>query len=270
MLLEKYIEKYINENLKIKDISDIDSIIAKLDSSCKALFKSLSDTGDEKYYNHYAFGYLDNVAYRNEPKLEEIGEGAFRRVYAIPGEEWVLKLSMSSEGSKINKEEIEISQGKHGLGARDIFINIYDYDRFSSIPAWVVCQKVYPLEDNMDMEILKKVFPTFWNIIKNEDDVHKTTELHFVNMISSTLNMFGYYLSRSKSPEVAFYRAADGVSELIDFDDVVFYEDFKRLGSAYSYIRSSDMHAGNFGLTTMQNPGPESIVILDFDADSHI
>ena len=270
MLLEEYIKKVINESLKIKDLSNIDSFIAKLNNSCEALLKSLSETGDEKYYNHYIFGYLDNIAYRNESKLEEIGEGAFRRVYAIPGEEWVLKLSMSSEGSKINKEEIEISQGKHGLGARDIFINIYDYDRFSSLPAWVVCQKVYPLEDNMDMEILKKVFPTFWNIIKNEDDVHKTTGLHFVNMISSTLNMFGYYLSRSKSPEVAFYKAADGVCELIDFDDVVFYEDFKRLGSAFSYIRSTDMHAGNFGLTTMKNPGPESIVILDFDADSHI
>ena len=68
-----------------------------------------------------------------------------------------------------------------------------------------------------------------------------------------------------------FYKAVKlNVDKCIDFDEVVFYEDFKRLSRAYAYIRSNDMHEGNFGLTSLSNPSPESIVILDFSADFHI
>ena len=75
---------------------------------------------------------------------------------------------------------------------------------------------------------------------------------------------------RNQSPEKAFYDAVSDLCDLVDFNDVVFYNDFKRISSAYAYIRSTDMHEGNFGLVSLQNPSPESFVILDFDADSHI
>ena len=157
MLLKEYIKKYLLENLKIADISVINSIVETLNAACKDLFDKLASQGREKYFYHDILDYLDYGTPRILSKLNlyELGEGAFRRVYAIPGEEWVLKLSMSTEAAKINKEEVEISQGKHGLAARDIFIKIYDYDKISDLPCWIICQKVVPIYDIGDLNILK-------------------------------------------------------------------------------------------------------------------
>lgn len=272
MILKQYIKNYLIENLKIADISVIDNIVESLNTTCKDLSEKLASQGREIYYYQHIFGYLDNIAYKNKPKLEELNEGAFRRAYSITGEEWVLKLSMNAEGAKINKEELEISQGRHGLAARDIFLKIYDYDKISDFPCWIICQKVVPMSDIDDLNILKKAFPTFWNIIKKEElnkNPSWSERYKFINMISTTIGLFGYYLKTQK-PEKAFYDAANATYELIDFEDVVFYKDFQKISSAYSYIRSTDMHEGNFGLVSLKNPSPDSIVILDFDADSHI
>ena len=266
MILKEYVEEFLKESLKISDIPKIDMIIEKLNEESLELLNKLTERGDEEDYDHYIFGYLDNVAYKNEPRLEEIGEGEFRRVYNIPGEEWVLKLSMSKSGAKINKKEIEISQGKHGLSARDIFLKIYDYDKISDLPCWIICQKVIPMTDIEDLSILKKVFPTFWNIIKYDDDVHKTVGFHFINMICATLMMFAIYVN-DDDPKKAFYEAAEATCDLHDFSEVVFYDDFKRISTAYAYVMSTDMKAENFGLVSLENPSPDSIVILDFDID---
>ena len=176
---------------------------------------------------------------------------------------------MSEEGAKINKEEVEISQGKHGLGAREIFIKVYDYDKFSELPCWIICQKVIPITYINDLNVLKKAFPTFWNMIK-DGDVHKSAGFHFRNMICMTLTLFGEHHSKGVSLKRAFYDAASATCELYDFDDIVFYDDFKRISTGFSYISSSDMNEGNFGLVSLDNPSPESIVILDFDVDFHI
>mgnify|MGYP001182998212 CR=1 FL=1 len=270
MILEKYVKNYLIENLKIDDISIIDSVIERLNDAGKVLLDDLYSQGDEKYYHHYAFEVFDNVAYSNSPKLEELGKGAFRRVYSIPGEEWALKLSYNTEAAKINKEEVNISQGKHGLAARDIFIKVYDYDKLTEYPCWIICQKVFPMEDIADLNILKKVFPTFWNMIK-EGDIHKTAGHHFISMISSALTMFGYYLSKNnRETKKAFFQAVEDLCETYDFNDIVFYDDFKRISSAYNYISTTDMHEGNFGLVSLINPSPESFVIIDFDVDSHV
>ena len=272
MILKKYIKNYLIENLKIKDVSVINSIVEILNTACKDIFDKLVVKGEEDYFYHSIVDHLDYGNILSSLNLYEVGEGAFRRAYAIPGEEWVLKLSMSNEAAKINKEEIDISHGKHGLAARDIFLKIYDYDKITEYPCWIICQKVIPMEDISDLNILKLVFPTFWNMIK-EGDIHKTSGHHFISMIASALTMFGYYLGKKKykqSPEKAFYSAVEDLSETYDFDDIVFYDDFKRISSAYSYVRSTDMHEGNFGLVSLQNPSPDSFVILDFDADSHI
>ena len=270
MLLKKYIKNYLTENLKILDISVIDNIVESLNSECEKIFNKLSAQGEENMLYYYILDHLDYGSPRILSKFElyEIGEGAFRRVYAIQGEEWVMKLSTSIEGAKINKEEIDISKGKHGLAARDIFLKIYDYDKLTKYPCWIICQKVVPMEDISDLNILKRVFPTFWNMIR-EDDIHKSAGHHFISMISSALTMFGYHL-KNQSPKIAFYNSVKALCNLFDFDDIVFYDDFKRISSAFAYIRSTDMHSGNFGLVSLQNPSPESFVILDFDADSHI
>lgn len=274
MILKNYIKNYLIENLKISDISVINNIVESLNNECEKIFNKLSAQGDEDRFYSYILDHLDYGRPRilSKFQLYEIGEGAFRRAYAIQGEEWVMKLSMSTEGAKINKEEVDISQGKHGLAARDIFLKIYDYDKLTEYPCWIICQKVIPMEDISDLNILKNVFPTFWNMIK-EGDIHKSAGHHFISMIASALTMFGYYLGKKKYkqiPEKAFYSAVEDLSETYDFNDIVFYDDFKRISAAYSYVRSTDMHEGNFGLVSLQNPSPESFVILDFDADSHI
>lgn len=269
MILIKYIESYLKESLKVADISYIEELILKLNKVCEETFVNLSNQGDESYYYEYIFGYLDNVVYENKPRVEELSEGFYRRAYAISGEDWVLKVSMSKEGAKINKKEIEISQGKHGLAAREIFLKVYDYDKFSELPCWIICQKVIPITYINDLNVLKKAFPTFWNMIK-EGDVHKSAGFHFRNMICMTLTLFGEHHSKDVSLKRAFYDAASATCELYDFNDIVFYDDFKRISTGFSYISSSDMNEGNFGLVSLNNPSPESIVILDFDADFHI
>lgn len=268
MILIKYIESYLNESLRVDDISYIEELILKLNKACEETFVDLSNQGDESYYYERVFGYLDSVAYESKPRVEELSEGYYRRAYAIPGEDWVLKVSMSKEGAKINKKEIEISQGKHGLGAREIFLKVYDWDKFSEVPCWIICQKVIPITYINDLNVLKKAFPTFWNMIK-EGDVHKSAGFHFRNMICMTLSLFGERHSKDVSPKRAFYDAASAVSDLYDFDDIIFYDDFKRISSSFAYVSSPDMHEGNFGLVSLKNPSPESIVILDFDADFH-
>jgi len=156
------------------------------------------------------------------------------------------------------------------LAARDIFIKVYDYDKLTEYPCWIICQKVFPMEDIADLNILKKVFPTFWNMIK-EGDIHKTAGHHFISMISSALTMFGYYLSKNnRETKKAFFQAVEDLCETYDFNDIVFYDDFKRISSAYNYISTTDMHEGNFGLVSLINPSPESFVIIDFDVDSHV
>ena len=267
------LEQYILEVLKMNDASSISNLVKYLNDNRKELIESILHSND---HNH---SYLDNFIKRCEPSVEFISSGAFRMVYSIPGEEWVLKIAcefdkvvdLESSGIESNIGEIEISEGKHGLAARDIFVKVYDYDKIGKHPYWIICQKVVPLNKINDLDVLKKAFPTFWNMI-HEDDGHRDSAVDFKSMIENTIMNFAYYGGGSnKSSKENFYDAADSSQiDCIDFDDVVFYEDFKKISSAFAYIRSEDMHEGNFGLTSLKNPSPDSIVILDFSTDYHI
>jgi hypothetical protein len=277
MILKEYIKKYLHENLKISDIAKIELIIDRLTEKCLERKKSLE--GDEELYNHYIFGHLDNVAYTHKPRLQEIGEGVFRKAYAIPDEEWVLKLSIDNSGSIINRQEVEISQGKHGISARDIFVKIYDYDKLDQNPKWIICQKVIPLEKISDVDILKKVFPTFWNVIRKNSQFKKNSNINwltqdFIQMIGYVMTVFGQNIQKNKgsSTKEMFYNAAKRYfsphisnEAVVDFEEFVMYEDIERINKAYAYISSVDMHEGNFGVVDLSNPSPKSIVILDFD-----
>ena len=139
MILKKYIKNYLIENLKIADISIINNIVKILNDECKKTLNNLSVQGKENLFHSYIFNYLDHGNVLYNLGMNKLGEGTFRRVYDIPGQEWVLKLAMSTEAAKINKKEIDVSQGKHGLAARDIFVKVYDYDKLSRYPFWIIC-----------------------------------------------------------------------------------------------------------------------------------
>ena len=68
-----------------------------------------------------------------------------------------------------------------------------------------------------------------------------------------------------KISNVMFHDAASNFANVKDIEDVMFYEDFKRLSAAFGYISTSDMHDDNFGIKIVDNPSPSDIVILDFD-----
>ena len=267
------LKQYIFEVLKMNDASSISRLVKYLNENREELIKSIS------YSDDYDHSYLDNFIKRGDSRIEFINSGAFRIVYSIPNEEWVLKIAceydklvdLESSGIESNIGEIEISEGKHGLAARDIFVKVYDYDKIGKYPCWLICQKVVPLVKIDNLDILKQVFPTFWNIM-HKDDGHRDSAIDFKEMIENTLMNFAYYGGGSnKSSKENFYDAVDSSHvDTIDFDDVVFYEDFKKISSSFAYIRSEDMHDGNIGLVSLKNPSPESIVILDFSTDYHI
>ena len=194
----------------------------------------------------------------------------------MPNSDWVLKIGVGKYGFEANLGEIEISKGNHGLGARDIFINVYDYDKGGFEPYWLICEKVVPLAEISDLEILKRSFPTFWNMIA-EEDMSRVTDSKFKYILDGVFGSVAYHINKSSGSDssIIFYNAMkneclENKLNCVDFKQVVFYEDFKRLCSAFAYISSNDLHDGNFGLTSLNNPGPESIVILDFSTDAHI
>ncbi len=55
-------------------------------------------------------------------------KGGYRLVYSSPNEDWVLKIAKNLDGAMLLGREVEISKGKHGLGARNYFTRIYDWD----------------------------------------------------------------------------------------------------------------------------------------------
>jgi hypothetical protein len=276
MILKEYVEAFLKESLKISDIPKIDMIIKKLNEESLELLNKLTERGDEEDYDHYIFGYLDNVAYKNKPRLEEIGEGQHRSVYNIPGEDWVLKIAIDNAGSIINKQEVEISQGMHGLAARDIFLKVYDYDKISKNTKWIISQKVIAVEDVTDIEILKKVFPTIWNAVKSNNRLQTNQEYlldEFISILGVTMTNFTEYLDADKSlPKELFYKAIKSCfpsslidSSIVPYEEFKTYKDFDRINQAYAYVKAIDLHEGNFGLIDLENPSPDSIVILDFD-----
>lgn len=270
----KLLEGYIFEVLRMTDVSGISSLVEYLNENRKEL-KSLVWNNDpweildveEKTLN------LDNFVYKGNSNLKVLGQGLHRKVYVENNEEWVLKVSTSQSGMSANRGEIEISRGDHGLGIRDIYVKVYDWDRVDEdYPCWIICQKVVPLYDVKDFEILKKVFPSFWNILNLNDEARKS-EKRFHQMILSLFSWFSKELVSSSGDvdfKRAFYDAAIKLGySCVDFEDVVFYDDFRRMSRAFAYVRPNDL-GHNFGLISLKNPSPESIVIFDVGPDNPV
>ena len=303
MLLENYIKvklrNIINENINLKDKKVVDDIIDKLNRKCKEVIRDLKSTGSEEDYSFYIHAHLENELYKNNPRCQELGEGAHRFGYEIPGTNLVIKLAKDEEGAKVNKQEIELSKRKHGHGASDFFIKVYDYDKFSDIPYWMVCERVEPLENINDLDKLSKIFPTFWSILKDADHYNSDAKLFkeiIVDTVRDALSKSKYKKIKNYKDKVdrlariskdinkddheienklffgdiskrKFYDIASSpvkIRDVIPFEEVVWGEDFKRLSKGFSYISTYDVHQENWGIRLSDNPSPSDIVILDF------
>lgn len=213
--LRRIIKSIILESLKQSDVTVIEDIVNKLNKGSEDL-KNKFD-GDNFYY--YIFNHLDNIVVESDSGFEYLDEGAFRGVYVIPSQEWVLKLASNLEGAKVNKQEVQMSgidhndDVYHGLGARDIFTKIYDYDRVNEFPCWIMSQRVIPLSNIEDLELLKVIFPTFWNILSivksNDNELDRNLKIaercmtqanNFVSFITHTLTKSMIDSKRIKKP----------------------------------------------------------------------
>lgn len=303
MLLENYIKEtlrnIVTENINLKDKKVVDDITTKLNDKCKEVMGDLKSKGTEDTYSFYIYVYLENELYKNKPRCQELGEGVHRVGYEIPGTNLVIKLAKDDEGAKVNKQEIELSKRKHGLGASDFFVELYDYDSFSDMPYWMVCERVKPLGDINDLEKLSKIFPTFWSILKETDHYNSSAKLFkeiIVDTVRDTLLKSRYKKIKNYKDKVdrlariskdinkddhkinhkiffgdlnkrKFYDVASSpvrIRDVIPFEDVVWGEDFKRLSEAFGYISTYDVHQDNWGIRFSDNPSPSDIVILDF------
>jgi hypothetical protein len=303
MILENYIKetlkKIIVESFNLKDKKVVDDITTKLNDKCKEVMGDLKSKGSGEAYSFYIYEYLENELYKNKPKCQELGEGVYRVGYEIPGTNLVIKLAKDDEGAKANRQELALSKREHGPGASDFFIKVYNYDTFSDLPYWIVCERVEPLSDINDLERLIKIFPTFWSILKETDHYSSDAKL-FKEVIVDTVREM---ISKSRSKKIknyknkvrrlariskninkddleiekkfffgdvskrAFYDLASVPSNIrntVPFEDVVWGEDFKRLSVGFNHISTYDVHQENWGIRFSDNPKPSDIVILDF------
>ena len=266
------LKQYIFEVLNMRDESSISRLVNYLNSNRKEL-KNLIWDNDPWEIGEEEMGRLDDFLLKGNRNLKFLGQGLHRRVYTVPGEEWILKVGTSQSGISANKTEVEIGSGKHSLGAKNILNKIFDYDKLEGKEAlWTISHKVIPLSNINDLDVLKKAFPTLWNML-HEDDITLKSAESFRSMIGDVFQSFPFVLkhfSDGGDAKKAFYDAAKRCEyNCIDFDDVVFYKDFAKISQAYAFIGSNDMHEGNFGLESLANPSPDSIVFFDFSADFH-
>ena len=272
MLLKEYIGAFLSETFSYKKLKDI---AGELNSVVDDYYKQ----GDRSYDVYYdLLKVIDNFG------LKKLGAGAYRRAYTLDGEDWVLKLAYgySKEAFKSavmdNAGEVNISQGGHGIGARDLFVQVYDWDKISDNPAWLLTQKVISLEKahkHFTIADIERIFPTLWSALKSSA-MQKKSVSSFCDFVSDTyVEMSIDSVTKEKNSaglsRSGFYRAMkEGVlrdEDLVPFEEVYFGEDFFRIARACAYSRPDDMHQGNIGLVPSDNPLPRDIVVLDYMLD---
>ena len=273
MLLKEYVKSYISEAFSHEKLT---AVVDALNAVVK------KDKGSDRDYALY----YDLVKITDRFGMKCIGSGAFRRVYAMPGEDWVLKFSTSDDGSDkydeswANAEEIDISKGGHGLGPRDLFVQVYEWDKISEEPKWTIVQKVITLDSasrHLTISDLGKIFPTFFSALYN-DARHRSSVDMFCSYVSDTL--FDLSIEKKSNQnslglsEEEFYLSMKEASwfnnmpQVRTFEEIRFGEDFRRIARACAYSRPDDMHTGNIGIVPSSNPSPQDIVILDYMIDS--
>jgi len=269
MLLKEYIVSVLSEAFSFGRVKEI---VDELNRVTEEYYR------DDKNYDLC----YDIISVAERFGLTKIGAGAYRKVYSLEGEDWVLKVAygFSSDefaGAKIdNAGEVDISQGRHGIGPRDLFVQVYDWDKISDKPVWLFAQKVVPLEDtdeHFSVSDMENIFPTLWSsLVKGAQQKQNVDS--FCGFVADTY----YELNSSRVSKASiksglsregFYQAMKEAvlneNDLVSFDEVKFEEDYSRIARACAFSRPDDMHTGNIGVVP-SNPelGPNSIVILDY------
>lgn len=282
--LVDYIKNYIllKENFNKQAASQLELVISKLKSTTR-----------KKHSLHceHQYAFLDNLML--ELGIKEIGSGASRAAYSNQNDFYVIKIAINEEGIIANDSEVEISNRKHGAAAQDIFLNLYAYDDLNTYPMWLICEKVLPIADVKDVNILKKVFPTF-NRITNGliNDTHSFT-LFIADVCSGIALSSGgpadlkagfeslekeekYNLMFPGVDFESFKENVIGVWEyefnrdksLLALESTKPDEDVIKLFNGLSIVATSDLHKGNIAIRQSSNPSPKDIVILDFDFEN--
>lgn len=303
--LRHLIRSLLLESFKPEDHNIVKDIVRDLNLASKEIIDEFSNKED---FYKYIVDKLDNVVTKSGSGFEYLDEGAFRAVYAVPNQEWVLKLASNLEGAKVNKTEVALGSGFHGIGASNLFVKVYDYDRVNDLPWWIICQRVIPLTEVEDIRLLKQVFPTFWNFLNSvtSDDFHINNRANlimndvcsFTGFISNILikciatsqkvkkptrddKGWDYLYKKQKTPlysrlsykglnDKMIYNAVYEYfkGNILPFEDIKFDKDIRKLSQGLTYVGTTDLHDGNIGIVKTNNPSPNDIVILDFDVES--
>jgi hypothetical protein len=271
----------LKENFNKQTASQLDLVISRL--------KSTTNKNQDPYEHQYAL--LDDLMLKLG--IKEIGSGASRAAYSNQNDFYVIKIALDEEGIIANNSEVEISKRKHGAAAQDIFLNLYAYDELNTYPMWLICEKVLPIVDIKDVDILKKVFPTFDRITNGLINDTFWFTLFISNVCSSIALSSGRpadlgagFESLEKKekynlmfPGVDFKRFKENVvavweyefnrdKSLLDLEYTKPGEDIIKLFNGLSIVATTDLHKGNIAIRQSSNPSPEDIIILDFDFEN--
>ena len=267
MLLKEYIRYIIKETTGYDNLSNTISVLNKAVSEYE-------DSNNEDNLWDILIEAVEGLG------LIRIGSGLQRRVYSLPEEGWILKIAYGRNKSdyvkalESNKEEVKISEGEHGLGARDLFVKVLGSDKLSDLPTWIITEKVVVLrkaEDHFSLEDMEKIFPTFFSLLDKSSNIFDEVYT-FCDFISNVFT----YLGRQDVPgsnykgltKERFYKivslAAPFNEKITDFDKVTFGEDYNKIIKACAYSRPGDIHDGNLGIIKSKNPSPNDLVIIDY------
>lgn len=260
--LSNYIKQYIilNESFDAASSRRLDEVILRINN----LIESISNS---PYAHQHA--YIDNLML--DMKINEIGEGISRTAYSNLDDFYVIKVAMDTDGIKANNDEVEISNRRHGSEAQDLFLQLFAYDQVNKEPLWIISEKVTPLDKVDDINILKKIFPTFDKITNGLiNDCEKY--LHFVTYVLQCLDFSSDRLDKLEDIFVRVTKYFWGTImgrdiNLLEIDELELGEDINKFERGFANVYTSDLHVGNIAIRSSQNPSPEDIVILDFDIE---
>ena len=178
--LRRIIRDLLIENFSVESRKSLEKIAAILNMTLeKSSNKDIS----------YMMQVYDEILLVNG--FKKIGEGVSRKAYSRDHDFFVIKIAISNEGAVVNKSEVYTSRGQHGYDTQNMFIDMYDYDKISKHPHWTICEKVIPINSIKDINVLNKIFPTFYEITNGVLD--KPYEfLEFIDdAIFELVNMLG-------------------------------------------------------------------------------
>lgn len=275
-VLKNYIRHIIKEVYDTKDIDNVTKLLETIVS--KYNMKHMTKSNEQLYF----FMTREIIARLMQLGFVELGKGATRDVYHRPSDPYVIKIANDvvtiPERITANKSEINIATGFHGLDAREITPKVINYDRmYENQPVWIMAEKVLPLK-NVDIQTLKKVFPTF-------NSTFKTFNIN--SIVFLIMNLMSQSVDDSpESIDFSMMKFTDFLDFYCDIVESQFgdteintmflddlrqgtqsAEDLRKLFVCMKYVQTSDLHEDNIGIRASSTPNPDDIVILDFDAN---